>query len=74
MSIFKKSDVKNHLSVRDRNGVRLHPVSSVADATGCSGAESVRAEADPAAESSNQVALPSLKPVLVDATSKRERV
>ena len=74
MSPFKKSDVKSHISVRDRNGRRLHPVPSVADATGFSGAESGSAEGVPAAEeSSKQTASSGLKPVLVAAGSKRGR-
>jgi len=71
MSPFKKSDVKNHLSIRDRNGRLLHPVPSVADATGFSSEELVRAEAVPAAqESSGQAAPTGLKPVLVAAAKR----
>jgi len=76
MGPLKKNDVKNHLSIRDRNGKRLHPSPSVADATGFSDEESGRAEALAAPEESLlQAALldhpASLTPVLVTAVSKR---
>src|SRR5579863_4932366 len=70
MSPLNKSDVKNHLSVYDRNGKRLHAVPSVADATGFSGAEAGSAEAvtAPQGSSGQQSASPDrptgLKPVL----------
>src|SRR5579872_573438 len=73
MSPLNKSDVKNHLSMRDRNGKRLHAVPSVADATGFSGAESGSAEAEQVPQESlgQQSASPDrptgLKPVLVAA-------
>ena len=71
MSPLNKSDVKNHLSVRDRNGKRLHAVPSVADATGFSGAESGSTEAVPAPqESPRQAASPGLKPVQVAAAQR----
>jgi hypothetical protein len=42
MSVIKKSDVKNHLSIRNRNGIHLHRPASQPDATGFSGEESGR--------------------------------
>lgn len=78
MSPLKKSDVKNHLSVRNRNGRRLHSTSSVADATGFSGAESERAEFAPAAGKSVGHAASPDRPALlttarVGAAAKREQ-
>jgi hypothetical protein len=74
MGPLNNDDVKNHLSVGDRNGRRLHAVPSVADATGFSGAESGSAEAVPAPqESLRQAASPDRpKPVLVAAAQRRQ--
>jgi hypothetical protein len=40
MSLIKKSDVKNHLSSRNRSEIHLHRSSSQPDATGFSGGQS----------------------------------
>lgn len=37
MSLIKKSDVKNHLSPRNRNGIHLYQPASLPDATGFAG-------------------------------------
>ena len=78
MSPIEKSDVKNHLSIRDRNGRRLHAVPSVADATGYSNEESGSAEAVRVPKKSFRPALSPhplllLAPVLVATSSKREQ-
>jgi hypothetical protein len=44
MSFIKKSDVKNHLSSRNRNGIHLYKPASQPDATGFSGEQSGRAD------------------------------
>jgi hypothetical protein len=44
MSPIKKSDVKNHLSSRNRHGIHLHRPASQPDATGFSGEQSGRAD------------------------------
>jgi len=77
MSPLNKSDVKNHLSTRDRNGRRLHAVQIVADTTGVSNVESEPAEASArvSEESLLQASPPDrqavLAPVLDTAASKR---
>jgi hypothetical protein len=78
MSPLNKSDAKDHLSIHDRNGRRLQAVQTVADATGFSSEESGIAEAvQGTGESLKQSESPdraaALRPVLVDANSKREQ-
>ena len=46
MSLIKKSDVKNYLSNRNRNGIHLQPPASQPDATGFSGEQSERADSN----------------------------
>lgn len=44
MSLVKKSDVKNHLSPRNRNGIHLYQPESLSDATGFAGEGSESAD------------------------------
>ncbi len=78
MNPLEKSDVKNHLSIRDLNRRRLHSVPSVADATGFSSEEPGLADVVRVPEESLRQTLSRnsplvLAPVLVATSSKRER-
>ncbi len=46
MSPIKKSDVKNHRSTHDRNGIHLYRPASQPDATGFSGEQAEPADSD----------------------------
>jgi hypothetical protein len=47
VSFVKKSDVKNHLSTHNRNGIHLHRPPSQPDATGFSEEQSASADSSP---------------------------
>jgi len=53
MSVFKKSDVKSHLSPRNRKGIHLSRPSSQPDATGAAADESSAARSSTAPEVEN---------------------
>lgn len=46
MSVIKKSDVKNHLSTHNRNGIHLQRRASQPDATGFSGEQAGTADSN----------------------------
>lgn len=73
MGPLKKSDVKNHLLIRDRNGKRLYLVSSVADATGFSNDDAVRVSEKSFQRAFSPERLLTLAPILIATSSKRER-